>query len=43
MTVLVKNYQELAFLLRINWDRVLFPVAVACGLTVGALLGGYLV
>ncbi|WP_265575597.1 hypothetical protein [Donghicola mangrovi] len=43
MTTLTQGYRSLSFLLGINWDRVLFPLGVLCGLAFGIVISSYLV
>lgn len=40
MQTLQSSYQGLGLLLRLNWDRLLWPVAIICALSTAGLLAG---
>lgn len=39
MQTIAKGYRGLSLLIDVNWDRVLFPAAIAAALWAGAVLG----
>lgn len=40
MTHIQNSYQGLSLLVRINWDRLIWPVAIIAALTTAGLLAG---